>query len=79
RVLLEGARNGAPIVAAIAHPCDVSAITGAVEAAEAGYITPILVGPVAKIRTAAETAGVDIADFRIVDVPHSHAAAEAAV
>lgn len=79
RVLLDGARNGVPIVAAIAHPCDASAITGAVEAAEAGYITPILVGPVAKIRAAADAAGVDIADFRLVDAPHSHAAAEAAV
>ncbi len=79
RTLLEGARNGAPIVAAVAHPCDVSAITGAVEAAEAGYITPILVGPEAKIRAAADAAGVDISDFRIIDVPHSHAAAEAAV
>jgi len=48
-------------------------------AAALGLITPILVGPAAKIREVAEAAGIDLASARIVDVPHSHAAAAAAV
>ncbi|MGP1282971.1 MAG: bifunctional enoyl-CoA hydratase/phosphate acetyltransferase, partial [Parasphingopyxis sp.] len=39
------------------------------------FIAPILVGPRARI----EAAGPDIGDHRIVDVPHSHAAAARAV
>jgi phosphate butyryltransferase len=42
-------------------------------------IVPILVGPAARIRATAQEAGVDIASYRIVDAPHSHAAATAAV
>ena len=49
------------------------------EAAEAGLITPILVGPDAKIRKAAEEAGKDIAALRVVPAAHSHDAAEKAV
>ena len=49
------------------------------EAVELGLIEPILVGPQAKIAAAAEALGKDISKLRIVDAPHSHAAAEAAV
>jgi phosphotransacetylase len=42
-------------------------------------ITPILVGPQPKIRATAAACGVDISDFRLVDTPHSHAAAAQAV
>ncbi|MGZ3344727.1 MAG: phosphate acyltransferase [Phenylobacterium sp.] len=55
------------------------AVAAAVEAAELGLIAPILVGPEAKIRAAAATAGVDIKGYRLVATPHSHAAAAAAV
>jgi phosphotransacetylase len=64
---------------AVAHPCDVSALSGALDAAELGIITPILVGPTNKIRAAAEEADRDLGAFEIVDAPHSHAAAERAV
>jgi phosphotransacetylase len=64
---------------AVAHPCDASALSGALDAAEMGMITPILVGPAKKIRAAAEEAGRDLDDIEIVDAPHSHAAAERAV
>ena len=68
-----------PLITAVVHPCDANAIGAAVEAAHAGLITPILVGPKVKILRAAEAAKVDIAAFRLVDVPHSEAAAVAAV
>ena len=67
------------IACAVAHPCDASSLGGAVEAAEAGIILPILVGPAHKVRAAAEAAGLDIAPFELVDVPHSHAAAAKSV
>jgi phosphotransacetylase len=68
-----------PASAAVAHPCDESSLTGAVEAAEAGLIVPILVGPEAKILAVAEQFGLDIRPYRLVDAPHSHAAAAKAV
>jgi len=64
-----------PAVTAVVHPCDAASLGAAVEAAEAGLITPILVGPEAKIRAAAQLAGLDIAKYRLVPAPHSHAAA----
>jgi phosphate acetyltransferase len=63
----------------VVHPCDESSLRGAVEAAEAGIIKPILVGPAAKIRDTAAKYGLNIADFAIVDAPHSEAAAAEAV
>ncbi|ALG74671.1 bifunctional enoyl-CoA hydratase/phosphate acetyltransferase [Azospirillum thiophilum] len=68
-----------PVLTAVAHPCDESSLRGAVEAAEAGLIDPILVGPAEKLKALAASKGLDIARFRIVDVPHSHAAAQTAV
>jgi len=77
--LLERCRSLAPVPTAVAHPCEESALTGAVEAAEQGLIKPILVGPAAKIREIAEKARVNLKGIEIVDAPHSVAAAEQAV
>lgn len=79
RTLLTQAAGGERPPTAIAHPCDASSLGAAVEAAHAGLITPILVGPQAKIARAAEAAQLDITPFRLVDAPHSEAAAAAAV
>ena len=68
-----------PALTAVVHPCDVPSLVAAVEAAEAGLIVPILVGPEAKILAAAAAAGVDIGKFRLVATPHSHAAAAESV
>ena len=72
-------RSIPPVTCAVAHPCDESSLRGAVDAAREGIILPILVGPEAKIRAAAEAAGLDIGAFELVDAPHSHAAAAKAV
>jgi len=69
----------APIPTAVAHPRDESSLSGALDAADAGIILPILVGPIAKIRAVAEKLKFDLSRHEIVDVPHSHAAAEKAV
>jgi phosphotransacetylase len=68
-----------PIATAVAHPCEETALEGAVDAAAQGLITPILVGPARKIRDTAHRHGIDISKLELVDVPHSHAAAEKAV
>ncbi len=79
RRLIERTRGGEPVITAVVHPCSAAAISAAVEAAEEGLLQPVLIGPEAKIRQAAEEAGKDISAFRIVSCPHSHAAAEKAV
>jgi phosphotransacetylase len=63
----------------VAHPCEENALAGALEAAELGLIQPILVGPVAKIEQVARESGADLDGLELVDAPHSHAAADAAV
>jgi phosphate acetyltransferase len=68
-----------PVPTAVAHPCEESALAGAVDAGREGLITPILVGPAAKIQEVAKTHGINLDGIRIVDVPHSHAAAAKAV
>jgi phosphate acetyltransferase len=79
RQLLDAARRFDPIRTAIVHPCDAVSLASAMEAKDAGLVVPILVGPTAKIRKAASDAGLDLGGVEIVDVPHSHAAAERAV
>lgn len=79
RHLLSIASGLSPIPIAVAHPCDAESLRGPIQAAEAGLVDPILVGPESRIRAVAEEQGLDLRGFRIVDVPHSHAAAEAAV
>ncbi len=72
--------KGVPSVATVvAHPCDETSLRGAVEAAEAGLIKPILVGPAQRIEAVARQHNIDIAPYRIVDAPHSEAAAARAV
>jgi len=63
---------------AVVHPCDAGSLTGAMDAARLGLITPVLIGPEARIRAAADEGGVDLAGVRLLAVPHSHAAAEKA-
>jgi len=77
--VLERCRSLAPVVTAVAHPCEASALAGAIDAAARGLIAPILVGPIEKIREVAAAGHIDLGDARLVDAPHSHAAAAAAV
>ena len=77
--LLKTAATLGAIPTAVVHPCDAPSLQAALEAASSELIQPILVGPRTKILRAAESAGVDLDDYRIEDVPHSHAAAARAV
>ena len=73
------AKEVPPVTTLVAHPCDDSSLRGAVEAAQAGIIVPILVGPAAKIAAVARESRLDIDRYEIVDTPHSQAAAAKAV
>jgi phosphate acetyltransferase len=77
--LLERCRSLAPVPTAVAHPCEASALAGAMEAGALGLIVPILVGPADKLRALAARESIDLGATRIVDAPHSHAAAARAV
>ena len=77
--LIDAAKAVEPVPTAVAHPCDQSSLSGAVDAAKLGLIRPILVGPKAKIDALAKSLKLDIAGYQLVDAPHSHAAAAKAV
>ena len=68
-----------PVPTAVAHPCEKTALSGAIEAAEKGLIQPILVGPRLKIEAVAKASGIDLSKFQVVDTPHSQASAAKAV
>ena len=77
--LMDHVRPLGAIPVAVVHPCDALSLSGALDARAAGLITPVLVGPRARIVAAAQDNGLDIAGIAIEDVPHSHAAAARAV
>jgi phosphate acetyltransferase len=68
-----------PVPTAVAHPCDAISIEGVVEAAALGLIAPILVGPPARLREAAASAGADISRYPMLASAHSHDSAAKAV
>ena len=77
--LLDRAKAHAAVPTAVAHPCDESSLTAAVDAAKLGLIKPILVGPKARIAAAAEKSRISISGFELVDAEHSHDSAAKAV
>lgn len=79
RELIERTQAYEPVPTALAHPCSALSLSGAVEARAQGLIAPILVGPKQKIEQAALEAEIPLNGVEIVDVPHSHAAADRAV
>ncbi len=77
--LIAKAKAVPPARTIVVHPCDETSLRGAVEAAEAGIIVPILVAPAGKLKSVASKFELAISDFEVVDVPHSDAAATTAV
>jgi len=61
----------------VVHPCSEDALAGAVDAAKAGLIDPILVGPQDQIREVAAKANLDVASYKVV--PTADAEESAAV
>jgi phosphate acetyltransferase len=77
--LLARCKGMTAVPTAVAHPCDDASLGAVVEAARAGIIAPILVGPADRIRAVAKDFDLDITACEVVDAPHSHAAAARAV
>ncbi|AUM75056.1 bifunctional enoyl-CoA hydratase/phosphate acetyltransferase [Paracoccus jeotgali] len=76
---IEQARALPPVTAGVVHPCSKAAIMGAIEIRDEGLMDPILIGPEARIRAAADEAGVSLDGMVIENTEHSHAAAARAV
>jgi phosphotransacetylase len=64
--LLERGRGLKPMLTGVVHPCSAESLSGAIEAAEAGLIVPVLFGPEAELRQVAAAAKLDLSDCRIV-------------
>ena len=79
RQLIGRTKGLAPIRMAVVHPVDGNSLRGAVDAAQADLITPLLVGPEGKIRAAAIAEGIDLSPYELVPTSHSHEAAAMAV
>lgn len=77
--LMARCKGLAPTPTAVAYPCDESSLSAVVEAAETGLLSPILVGPRAKLDAVAKQLGKDISRYAIVEAPDSVTAAEQAV
>ena len=67
-----------PARCAVVHPCDDGSLQGAMDAARQGLIVPVLIGPKDKIQQLAQAHHIDLIGAELLDVPHSHAAAEKA-
>ncbi len=68
-----------PIRTAVVHPVGPNSLRGAIDAAEANLIVPVLIGPEAKIRAMAQLQGIDLSPYTVVATEHSHEAATMAV
>jgi phosphate acetyltransferase len=79
QTLVEKAKGLKPVRTAVVHPVDTVSLLGAIKAAEAGLIEPILVGPQAKIAAVAAEAKLDLSPYQLVATEHSHASAAQAV
>ena len=75
QALIGPAGKNPALPTAVVHPCDETALHGALLAREHGLITPTLVGPEQRIRALAETHGLDLHGCTLIDTPHSHASA----
>lgn len=76
--LVERARAPGPARTAVVYPCSAPALAGALEAAAAGLILPLLVGPREPIIRIAGESGLDISGCVIEDAADAHASARRA-
>ena len=79
RELTARAKGLVPLRMGVVHPVDGNSLRGAIDAAQEGLITPVLIGPEAKIRSAAAAEKIDLSPYELVATEHSRAAASTAV
>ncbi len=73
--LVERARARGPAPTAVVYPCSAPALSGALEAAAAGLIAPILIGPRARIMEIAAAEKLDLYGCTLHDVEGERASA----
>ncbi|WP_308920281.1 bifunctional enoyl-CoA hydratase/phosphate acetyltransferase [Janthinobacterium sp. J1-1] len=64
-----------PLRCAVIHPCDAPSLRVALDVAQRRLITPLLIGPQARLRALGASLGLSLDDVVLIDAPHSHAAA----
>ena len=69
----------AAVVTAVVHPVDPVSLRAAVDAAKAGYIVPVLIGPASRIREVATAEALDITGYRLVEAQDARQSAAQAV
>jgi phosphotransacetylase/acyl dehydratase len=79
RQLIDLTKGLEPIRTAVVHPVEGNSLRGAIDAAQLNLMIPVLVGPEAKIRAAAEADGIDLSPYELIPTKHSHEAAAKAV
>jgi phosphate acetyltransferase len=79
RHLIERSKGMAAIDMAVVYPCHVESLGGALSAAEAGLIRPVLIGPKSRIEAAARELGADISPYPLVEADNARNSAQAAV
>ena len=67
-----------PVRCGVVHPCDADSLQGAMDAHHAGLIQAVLIAPEKKLRAVAAEAGIDLTGIEVIDVSHSHDAADVA-
>ena len=65
--LVQLAQARGPARVAVAYPCDAASLGAALQAHQAGLITPILVGPAARIQAVADAEGLDLSNIELID------------
>jgi phosphotransacetylase/acyl dehydratase len=73
------ARKLEPVETAIVHPTHPETLAGVLAAAAEGIVVPLLVGPEARIRAAAEEGGIDLGAARIVPAANPREAIATAI
>ncbi|KTD53898.1 bifunctional enoyl-CoA hydratase/phosphate acetyltransferase [Legionella quateirensis] len=76
--IIKTCRCMSAIRTAIVHPVTANIIDAVNDAVNAGLIIPILIGPLVKMKTAAQEAGIDLSQWEMIDAEHSDAAASKA-
>jgi phosphate butyryltransferase len=77
--LIARARRLPPLVTAVVSPDEPAALAGALAAARAGLIVPVLVGDQGRLEATARTIGATLAGITIIDAPDATQAAARAV
>ena len=76
---LAKSREWDPLIVGVVHPVSAGVIEAVSDAVTEDLITPVLIGPKARIEAAIADSGVDAKGWKIVDTEHSHESAEVAV